>query len=239
MLCKHQLDETWFLRLDIPALPPAISSRWQVTRQLSQPREGGRPALWGPDQPVSLLDQTGESITVTGCRLPDPMLSCAGGRGEGRGLATRDSLCYRDKEPLNLFLFPSYTSFSPEDPRIVFLISIPQPPSSFFVLPIVSLTECVCLQAIARREGWTCSGHVLTDPQSIDLWSQTGCSTEMTPGGKGETTRGSSLGPHKLFSCSYCCFCCLVVKLCPTLSHPMNCIALQAPLSMGFSSQEY
>ena len=31
----------------------------------------------------------------------------------------------------------------------------------------------------------------------------------------------------------------LVTKLCPTLCDPMECIAHQAPLSMGFSRQEY
>ena len=33
--------------------------------------------------------------------------------------------------------------------------------------------------------------------------------------------------------------CCLVTKLCPTLSDPMDYIAYQAPLSMGFSRQEH
>ena len=36
-----------------------------------------------------------------------------------------------------------------------------------------------------------------------------------------------------------CCCYCLVTKSCLTLCDPMNCIALQAPLSMGFSKQEY
>ena len=31
----------------------------------------------------------------------------------------------------------------------------------------------------------------------------------------------------------------LVAQSCPTLCDPMNCIARQAPLSMGFSRQEY
>ena len=36
-----------------------------------------------------------------------------------------------------------------------------------------------------------------------------------------------------------CCCCYLVAKSCLTLCNPMNCIAHQAPLSMGFSRQEY
>ena len=32
---------------------------------------------------------------------------------------------------------------------------------------------------------------------------------------------------------------CLVAKLCPTICNPMDCIAHQTPLSMGFSRQEY
>ena len=36
----------------------------------------------------------------------------------------------------------------------------------------------------------------------------------------------------------YCC-CCLVTKSCPTLCDPVDYIAHQAPLSMGFSRQEY
>ena len=32
---------------------------------------------------------------------------------------------------------------------------------------------------------------------------------------------------------------CVVVQLCPTLCNPMDCIACQSPLSMGFSRQEY
>ena len=32
---------------------------------------------------------------------------------------------------------------------------------------------------------------------------------------------------------------CLVAQSCPTLCRPMDCIACQAPLSMGFSQQEY
>ena len=40
---------------------------------------------------------------------------------------------------------------------------------------------------------------------------------------------------HELLPCWWC----LVAKLCPTLSDPMNCIALQAPLSMGFPRQGY
>ena len=32
---------------------------------------------------------------------------------------------------------------------------------------------------------------------------------------------------------------CSVTQSCPTLCHPMNCIACQAPLSMEFSKQEY
>ena len=39
------------------------------------------------------------------------------------------------------------------------------------------------------------------------------------------------------------CFCVLVVVLasqsCPTLCNPMDCVACQAPLSLGFSRQEY
>ena len=31
----------------------------------------------------------------------------------------------------------------------------------------------------------------------------------------------------------------LVAQLCPTLCDPMDCSACQAPLSMGFSRQEY
>lgn len=62
-------------------------------------------------------------------------------KGRGARVGHGDSLCYRVKEPLHLFLFPSHTSFSPEDPRNVFLISIPQPPSSFFVLGVIWLTE--------------------------------------------------------------------------------------------------
>ena len=34
---------------------------------------------------------------------------------------------------------------------------------------------------------------------------------------------------------SFCC--CLVAKLCPILCHPMD-VALQAPLTMGFPTQE-
>ena len=37
---------------------------------------------------------------------------------------------------------------------------------------------------------------------------------------------------------SYCCFC-LVPKWCPTLCDPVDYVAHQAPLSMGFSRQEY
>ena len=33
--------------------------------------------------------------------------------------------------------------------------------------------------------------------------------------------------------------CCFVAKLCLTLCNPMNCIAHQTPLSMGFFRQEY
>ena len=33
--------------------------------------------------------------------------------------------------------------------------------------------------------------------------------------------------------------CCLVAKLCPTLCDPTNCVACPAPVSMGFSRQEY
>ena len=36
-----------------------------------------------------------------------------------------------------------------------------------------------------------------------------------------------------------CCCCCLVTNLCLTLCNPMDYIACQAPLSMGFSRQEY
>ena len=36
-----------------------------------------------------------------------------------------------------------------------------------------------------------------------------------------------------------CCCCYLVAKSCLTLCNPMNCIAHQAPLSMGFLGQEY
>ena len=36
-----------------------------------------------------------------------------------------------------------------------------------------------------------------------------------------------------------CCCCYLVAKSCLTLCNPMNCIAHQAPLSMGFPGQEY
>ena len=35
-----------------------------------------------------------------------------------------------------------------------------------------------------------------------------------------------------------CCHCCLVTKLCPTFVIPWN-VACQAPLSMGFSRQDY
>ena len=38
--------------------------------------------------------------------------------------------------------------------------------------------------------------------------------------------------------CVYVCVCVLVAHLCPTLCNPMHC-SLQAPLSMGFSRQEY
>ena len=34
-------------------------------------------------------------------------------------------------------------------------------------------------------------------------------------------------------------FNCLVTKSCPTLCDPMDCVAFQAPLPMGFSKQEY
>ena len=37
--------------------------------------------------------------------------------------------------------------------------------------------------------------------------------------------------------CLSCYCCCLVAKLCPILCNPM--VACQAPLSMGFSRQEY
>ena len=33
--------------------------------------------------------------------------------------------------------------------------------------------------------------------------------------------------------------CCLVAELCPTLCDPTDCVACQAPVSMGFSRQEY
>ena len=223
MLCKHQLDETWFLRLDIPALPPAISSRWQVIRQLSQPRRGGHPALWRRPWPTCL------SWTRPGVHhshwLPSarPNTVLCWRKGRGARVGHGDSFCYRVKEPLNLFLFPSYTSFSPEDPRNVFLISIPQPPSSFFVLGVVWLTECVCLQTVAQREGWPCSGHILTDPQCIDLRSQTGCSADMTPGEKDRLQGEVRLGPLSSFHIPNYCFCCLVAKPCPTLSDPVDC----------------
>ena len=32
--------------------------------------------------------------------------------------------------------------------------------------------------------------------------------------------------------------CCLVAELCPTLCDPTDCVACQAPVSMGFSRQE-
>ena len=35
------------------------------------------------------------------------------------------------------------------------------------------------------------------------------------------------------------CVCVLVTQSCPTLCDPMDCTASQAPLSMGFSGQEY
>ena len=238
MLCKHQLHETWFLRLDIPAPPPAISSRWQVMRRLSQPRRRGRPALWRRPWPTCL------SWTRPGVHhshwLPSarPNTVPCWRKGRGARVGHGDSFCYRVKEPLNLFLFPSYTSFSPEDPRNVFLISIPQPPSYFFVLGVVWLTECVCLQTIAQREGWTCSGHILTDPQCVDLRSQTRCSTEMTPGEKDRLQGEVRLGPLSSFHILNYCFCCLVAKPCQLFPTPWT-VAPQAPLSMGFSSQEY
>ena len=34
-------------------------------------------------------------------------------------------------------------------------------------------------------------------------------------------------------------YCCLVTKLCPTLCKPRDCIACQAPLTMGFLRQKY
>ena len=34
------------------------------------------------------------------------------------------------------------------------------------------------------------------------------------------------------------CCCCLVARLCPTVCDPTDCIACQAPVSMGFSRQE-
>ena len=36
------------------------------------------------------------------------------------------------------------------------------------------------------------------------------------------------------WSMAFCCYCCLVAKLCPILCDPMDCIAHQAPLSVGF-----
>ena len=38
---------------------------------------------------------------------------------------------------------------------------------------------------------------------------------------------------------SITCCCCLVTKSCQTLCDPMDCVALQVPLSKGFSKQEY
>ena len=44
-----------------------------------------------------------------------------------------------------------------------------------------------------------------------------------------------------LFNCDIYiyCGCGLVAKSCPTLCDPMDCVAHQAPLPMGFSRQEY
>ena len=38
---------------------------------------------------------------------------------------------------------------------------------------------------------------------------------------------------------SECAALCLVTQSCPTLCNPMDCVAHQAPLSMGFFRQEY
>ena len=45
--------------------------------------------------------------------------------------------------------------------------------------------------------------------------------------------------PMKVSFLSDCCFCCLVTKLWPTLFATPWTVACQAPLSMGFSRQEY
>ena len=34
-------------------------------------------------------------------------------------------------------------------------------------------------------------------------------------------------------------YCCLITQSCLTLCDPVDCVACQAPLSMGFSTQEY
>lgn len=142
-------------------------------------KERGLSCLMRP-WPTSVF--AGPDPSVTGCHLPDPTLSCAGGRGEGRGLATRDSLCYRDKEPLNLFLFPSYTSFSSRRSQKC----------------LSDLTSILFLCSRCCFAHWMCvsPGHCLK--RGLDLFwsrpyrpavywprSQIRCSTEMTPGGKG------------------------------------------------------
>ena len=45
---------------------------------------------------------------------------------------------------------------------------------------------------------------------------------------------------HGFILCFMCMYMCAkLLQLCPTLCDPMDCIASQAPLSMGFSRQEY
>lgn len=197
MLCKHQLDETWFLRLDIPALPPAISSRWQEWRG-NFPSQGEGPVLpiGSPDQPVSLLDQTHQSLAA----IYEP-LSCAGGRG-GRGLATRDSLLQGQRtESLPVSFL--YFFLLQKIPEISLWFNLH--PLSLFSVLFRSLNVCV-LRYCPKRGGWTCSGLVLTDLQCIDLRSQIRCSTEMTPGERIRPQGEVCLGPTSSFHIPSYCF---------------------------------
>lgn len=118
VMCKHQLDETWFLRLDIPALASCnlitVASD-EATFPAGQER--GLSCLMRP-WPTSVF--AGPDPSVTGCHLPDPTLSCAGGsRGEAgyQGL-----LVLQDKEPWISSCFLLILLSPPEDPRNVSLI---------------------------------------------------------------------------------------------------------------------
>lgn len=193
MLCKQQLDETWFLRLCVPA--STSCGRWRMKRQVSQPGRGCSPALWSP-WPVRVFPGPDPGV------LRSQRLSVfrfrtvlSGGR---RGLAPGASLCYGVRRTPALLPIFSLYSFLPGRFQKYFSDSNLSTSSPFFCSRYCfthwmgESPDC----GPSKRLDLVWSS--LYRPTVIGLESWSGLSTEITLRKKKRTQRESELSAHKL-----------------------------------------